>query len=248
MRKNRMMRAASALSIAVLLSTCTISGTFAKYVTTGSGSDKATVAQWGVQISGMDSELFKNSYAKSDTSTIIANTVSASDKLVAPGTANAEGVKFSLTGTPEVAVRVAFAITKSDNVTQDPIDVVLPAGEYTDWTTAPYNTKFTAEEYHPIKFTLKDGSTSIKEGTLAEIKEYLEGSTVSKDYGPGTDLSTILGGTTGEYTLTWDWTFEQGKNQEDTLLGNIVAGKETGVANASTDIDFAISITATQID
>ena len=43
MKKNVMMRVASALLVAVLLSTCTISGTFAKYVTTSSGNDNAEV-------------------------------------------------------------------------------------------------------------------------------------------------------------------------------------------------------------
>ena len=69
MRKNKMMRAASALMVAVLLTTCTISGTFAKYVTTASGNDTARVAKWGVQIdmagfSDVDNDLFAKTYAK----------------------------------------------------------------------------------------------------------------------------------------------------------------------------------------
>ena len=67
------------------------------------------------------------------------------------------------------------------------------------------------------------------------------------EYAPNTNLATILGGTTGTYTLTWAWVFEDGHNKEDTLLGNIAAGIDT-VANASTTINFAIAITATQID
>ena len=54
MRNNRMMRAASALLVAVLLTTSTISGTFAKYVTEKEVSDTARVAKWGVEI---DAEL-----------------------------------------------------------------------------------------------------------------------------------------------------------------------------------------------
>lgn len=45
MRKNRMMRAASALLVAVLMTTCTISGTFAKYVTSADSTDTARVAK-----------------------------------------------------------------------------------------------------------------------------------------------------------------------------------------------------------
>ena len=50
MKKNRMMRLASGLLVAVLMTTSMISGTFAKYVTTASASDNARVAKWGVTL------------------------------------------------------------------------------------------------------------------------------------------------------------------------------------------------------
>ena len=49
MKKNVMMRVASALLVAVLMTTCAISGTFAKYTTTASGKDAARVANWGFE-------------------------------------------------------------------------------------------------------------------------------------------------------------------------------------------------------
>ena len=59
MRKNKMMRLASALLVAVLLSTCAISGTFAKYVTSSTGTDKARVAYWGWDApAALDFDLF----------------------------------------------------------------------------------------------------------------------------------------------------------------------------------------------
>lgn len=243
MKKNTMMRVASALLVAVLLSTCAISGTFAKYVTTASGSDTARVAKWGVEISGMTDGLFAKTYAK-DTETDITNTVDATEEVVAPGTKNDSGVTFSLTGTPEVAVKIDIAVKGSttDTIT----DVVLPAGEYTDWTEAPYTGTFTlADPYNPVVFTLKDGTTTLATGTLAQIESFLEGK--SKEYAPGTDLSKILGGTSGTYTLTWAWAFN-GNDEADTLLGNLAAGNQTAIEGASTTIDFAIVITATQID
>lgn len=243
MKKNRMMRLASGLLVAVLLTTCAISGTFAKYVTTASGSDTARVAKWGVEISGMADGLFAKTYAK-DTETDIANTVVATEEVVAPGTKNDSGVTFSLTGTPEVAVKIDIVVKGSatDTIT----DVVLPAGEYTDWTQAPYTDKFTLDAaYNPVVFTLKDGTTTLATGTLAQIEAFLEGKT--NEYAPGTDLSTILGGTSGTYTLTWAWAFN-GNDKADTLLGNLAAGNQTAIEGASTTIDFAIVITATQID
>ena len=243
MKKNVMMRLASGLLIAVLLTTCAIAGTFAKYTTSASGSDSARVAKWGVEISGMADGLFAKTYAK-NTETDIANTVAATEEVVAPGTKNDSGVTFSLTGTPEVAVKIDIVVKGSttDTIT----DVVLPDGEYTDWTQAPYTGTFTlSDAYNPVKFTLKDGATTLKTGTLAEIEAFLESKT--NEYAPGTDLSKILGGTTGTYTLTWAWAFD-GDDKADTLLGNLAAGNQTPIAGASTTIDFAIVITATQID
>ncbi|MFR0985955.1 MAG: hypothetical protein ACLSFZ_04975 [Frisingicoccus sp.] len=45
MKKNRMMRLASSLLVLTLLTTCVISGTFAKYTTQAGGSDTARVAK-----------------------------------------------------------------------------------------------------------------------------------------------------------------------------------------------------------
>lgn len=243
MKKNRMMRLASGLLVAVLLSTCAISGTFAKYVTTASGSDTARVAKWGVEISGMADGLFAKTYAK-DTETDIANTVEATEEVVAPGTKNDNGVTFSLTGTPEVAVKIDIVVKGSttDTIT----DVVLPVGTYTDWTQAPYTNTFDlAAAYNPVVFTLKDGTTTLATGTLAQIESFLEEK--SDEYAPGTDLSKILGGTSGTYTLTWAWAFA-GNDKADTLLGNLADGNQSAIEGASITVDFAIVITATQID
>ncbi|MBR3779262.1 MAG: hypothetical protein IKL13_06035 [Clostridia bacterium] len=103
MKKNVMMRVASALLVAVLLSTCVISGTFAKYVSEGSGYATARVAHWGVTISGTALEAFKTNYDN----TVVTSTT---EKLVAPGT-NGSLAGFAVEGTPEVDVRVNFDAT-----------------------------------------------------------------------------------------------------------------------------------------
>jgi hypothetical protein len=50
MKKNKMMRIASVLLVAVLLSTCAISGTFAKYASSVTGAATATVAKWSFKV------------------------------------------------------------------------------------------------------------------------------------------------------------------------------------------------------
>jgi len=97
MKKNMMMRVASALLVAVLLSTCAISGTFAKYTTSDSDFESARVAKWGVTITlEVDNTAFNTTYAndgeqeKDSSANVIANTVAsknATDTVLAPGTA-----------------------------------------------------------------------------------------------------------------------------------------------------------------
>ena len=58
MKKNYSMRIASMLLVLVLLTTCVISGTFAKYVTSGSATEQARVAKWGVEFSASTTEAF----------------------------------------------------------------------------------------------------------------------------------------------------------------------------------------------
>ncbi|MDE6767712.1 MAG: hypothetical protein K2J35_05915, partial [Eubacterium sp.] len=62
MKKNKMMRIASALLVLCLLTTCVISGTFAKYVTSNDGSDSARVAKFGVSVT-VSGSTFAKEYA-----------------------------------------------------------------------------------------------------------------------------------------------------------------------------------------
>ncbi len=143
MKKNRMLRLASALLILTLLTTSVIGGTFAKYVSTGSVSDTARVAKWGVEIK-TSGTLYSDAYAKKDdtagsttsnlpttwkeettfTSISVAAANDANrDNIVAPGTKSYEnGLTFGISGTPEVAVKVKADITAED--------IFLGAGSY----------------------------------------------------------------------------------------------------------------------
>ena len=56
MKKNMMMRLSIFLVLGILLTTCVISGTFAKYTTSNNGSDSAKVAAWGLTIDVENSE------------------------------------------------------------------------------------------------------------------------------------------------------------------------------------------------
>lgn len=133
MKKNKMMRLASLLLVVTLLSTCIISGTFAKYVTADSASDTARVAKWGVTAL-TSGNLFGEHYVpnsatenRDQISVSAMNSVDTSvvgEKIVAPGTKNSTGLTISVTGTPEVAYKVTTSSTDSFE------DIYLKAGTY----------------------------------------------------------------------------------------------------------------------
>ena len=264
MKKNKAMRFASGLLAVALLTTCAVSGTFAKYVTTTEGADSARVAKWGVEVTTSTKSLFASSYTKTDTSASgITNSVQVADNgtdlLVAPGTSNANSLTFSITGKPEVAVKVDPVLTVTG-------DVHLAVGTYTDYTkatkkddagTVSYNQTFVVSEggYYPVKFTLKKSSTkdgnksavsytpsggsstkNLENVSLTEIQAYFQSisgsSTATKYYAPNTDLSETF----GYYELTWRWDFDYssttGANDAaDTLLGMIAADASTYAKN-----------------
>lgn len=146
MRKNNMMRKAAGLTIVTLLTTSVIAGVFAKYTTEDRGSDAARVAKWGVslQVTGdLYGDTYKDSIVKkgADEITVQANSVqgdspsSEVDNVLAPGTKNDDGLKFSLTGTPEVSTQTKVTI-KTQNVFLNPgtygMMVKVPDGTVTE--------------------------------------------------------------------------------------------------------------------
>ena len=112
MKKTKVMRLLSLLLVMTLISTCAISGTFAKYVTKAEGKDQARVAKWGVLVS-VEGNAFANQYKATDKAYTedggVYSVVSAKgDQVVAPGTSAKEAdmaLVATVKGTPEVAAR-----------------------------------------------------------------------------------------------------------------------------------------------
>ena len=242
MKKNKMMRSASALLVMTLLTTSVISGTFAKYTTAASATDTARVAKWGVTV-GTSGKLFDTQYAEDDTTTdTIAYSVIADDNtsVVAPGTKNADGITFTITGTPEVAVDVEVKVTGA-NSAETATDIYLKTGKYADLTTGTSSATVNGttntngdkdildltSDYYPVVYTLKDdqGNELVTNGRLSDVEAYLEN--LSGRYPANTNLATGLGSnssksTNGSYVLTWAWVYNE-NDAADTLLGNLAA-------------------------
>ena len=249
-KKHWTLRAAGLLFALVLITSCFVGGTFAKYVTTGRGHESARVAKFGVTMSVANDKAFKQTYDTDNAS--ISGTISKSveysgngdENLVAPGTKGSEPVVLSIKGTPEVAVNVKIAAEGHD--------VFLKAGEYLNLTTAADGDKFNlATDYYPITYTLtKNGAAApVVTGKLDDIIDYLNG--LSKDYPANTDLTSAI----GELTLSWEWKFDDtiaNKDQADTLLGTLAASGPNSLGvnleNYSPQVLLILTATVTQID
>ena len=247
-RKNSTLRIAGGLLALVMVTSCFVGGTFAKYTTAADATESARVAKFGVEV-GISGGAFETSYNK-DSATSIAETVVSSngDKLAAPGTQDENAVTFTIKGAPETAVRVQVGM-------DDMQDIVLKKGAYRDYTKAPYDGTFQVPtDYHPIAFYLKKGDDVVVAGSLADINGYLRSEYVSGDYQANTNLGAALCSkdgyvtsagssssnstdTTGVYTLYWHWVYEHNNayftsgDAADTLLGNLAADAGTYAAD-----------------
>ena len=92
MKKNTMMRLASILLVAVLMSTCAISGTFAKYTSEQTATDSARVAKWSFKVGETDiattAFVFDLFNTVKDTEGATENDVATAENatIIAPGT------------------------------------------------------------------------------------------------------------------------------------------------------------------
>ena len=105
MKKNVMMRVASALLVAVLMTTCAISGTFAKYTSKTTTSDNARVAKWGWGDTSISIDLFDGEYEDQVQSLY-------GDNVIAPGTGKTATLVWqpAYGFQPEVDYTISFAV------------------------------------------------------------------------------------------------------------------------------------------
>ena len=122
MKKNKMMRIASILAVAVLLSTCVIGGTFAKYSTEATTSDSARVAKWDIEVEDakiavtgdqptVTFDLFNYTDANVDT-----NGANDDAKVIAPGTTGSFTLTIENLSEVNAEYTIALAETNANNI------------------------------------------------------------------------------------------------------------------------------------
>lgn len=232
MKKNVMMRVASVLLVAVMLTTCVISGTFAKYVSDGTAKDTARVAKWGVTVTGAADEATQGAnslFLENYNDTVVSS--EANVAVVAPGTTGTLA-DFTVAGQPEVDVRVTYSAT---------LDF---GGVWEDEG---------GDEYCPIIFNVNGVLFYIGNGTITDIaglKTAVQNAIIActNDYQANQPLNVVG----DDLSVSWIWQFDDevtgfkgacGQNDiDDTFLGNTAT-----TANAPT-ISLTVTASVTQID
>ena len=236
-KKNVLMRSAGLLLALVLVTSCFVGSTLAKYTVGGRGDDTARVAKFGVTITA-NGATFAKEYATDDTNVVgtIAKSVLSSDdsKLVAPGT-KGNMVSMELKGTPEVAVQVTYlaTVTLNDNWVNEegkfycPLQIKVTSETGTNGVTIC-----------GLDFDSKD---AFQTAVATEI------SYASAKYAAKTDLSTVV-----TPAVSWAWAYDGGTlganqkiaqtDKDDTYLGNQAA------AGKAANIQLTVQTTVTQID
>ena len=268
MKKNKFMRLASVMLMLCLITTCAISGTFAKYTTSDSAKDSARVAKWGIVLTVSDSDgstLFAKDYEDEDDSSkmtvsslVDLDLVGGLDDVVAPGTAST-GITFTINGTPEVATQVTASLgetkdvfIKYDSDSNGSLDATYYPVVFTLTHTYGAGAQSIKGAADAVSVTCtNDGSTDVVTGTLADIQKVLvKLSELMTKNAPGYVYNDT-------FKLTWAWAFEHGSNPTekelfnglDTQLGNLMAGTVTAADGTyCLDLAFNFSITVEQVD
>jgi hypothetical protein len=217
MKKNKTMRLASVLLVMTLLTTSIISGTLAKYTSTGSASDTARVAKWGVTVSASGT-LFGSKYANGvssipttlETPSAISvegkNSSGEAVEVVAPGTQSADtGFTFGITGTPEVDNTVSAVIEAKDiylkegtygvmkEVTVDAINysTMLDKGLYT--LNDKTYTKVTATTYSSGTYYALAYTATVGDGGYYPVEySYYSNGTSGADTTKATEIALVI--------------------------------------------------------
>ena len=238
-KKNWTLRAAVLMLALVLITSCFVGGTFAKYVTSGDAGDNARVAKWGVSITAHDTgDVFAKEYdaIAGQDNTVIAG---GEYKVIAPGTKRDNAALVTLSGKPEVSVKVTYN-AEHFSLTGNWI------GDENNTFYCPLIIKVTGKVGDAVK---TETINCVEKTSAAEVETAVKNAVAacSATYGPNTDLSTVAG---DGLKISWEWPFEGTANQgqtdaKDTYLGN-QAATATGLDIPA--IHVPVTATVTQID
>jgi len=202
------------LLLAVMVTSYSVCGTYAKYVSSIDYTDEARVARWDFNIQETSTvDLFQSSYTTTDdngTYTYVASKDAA--KVVAPGTKGE--YTYVLSGTAETNFKVSSTTTLVNNVA-----IIDNSARPADWD-------YGMIQYNPLEFSFDGGNTWVKTTELVKDENgKIIGLTVSQK-----DLSKVYAANSNVnegHSIMWQWPFEAKdaeitynyNDNDDTVLG-----------------------------
>ena len=178
MRTNKTLRIASVLLIAVLMTTCVIGGTFAKYTSTvNATAESATIAKWDVKLTEADGltkiesfDLFKTSATYEEDGETVDDHVTQGK--IAPGTGGQFVFKVQNDSEVAMACVITFETTGIGEIENDliPIEFAIDEGEFGDLTTITSDTISMGQAKEvTVKWRWALGDASEDEAALAML-------------------------------------------------------------------------------
>ena len=136
-RSSMMVRLVAVLAVTMMFTMCFVGGTFAKYTSSATGTDSATVAKWDIRVNGAnittsDTFTFDLFNTVNDTTDNNAETAMAPNggTIIAPGTTGKFTIK--LQNLSEVNAEYSTEYTVTSNVSSIPVQYSLDGDR---WTT-----------------------------------------------------------------------------------------------------------------
>lgn len=131
-RSSMMVRLVAALVVVMMFTMCFVGGTFAKYISSATGTDSARVAKWSILVGGTDiatSETFtfdlfktiKDSDGTSDETDISP----ADGTIIAPGTSGSFEIVIKNESEVTAQYTIDYTVTNTDNI---PVEFSVDGG------------------------------------------------------------------------------------------------------------------------
>lgn len=222
MKKNRAMRVAAMLLVLVMMTSCFVGGTFAKYTTSTTGTDSARVAYWGFKEEGtVTLDMFDGNYKNTAGETTVNS--ATNDNVIAPGT--------------EKEAEFGFAYTANGTI-------AAPEVDYSITVTATGKIDDAIKNNTNIKWYLDDTAVDSFDALLTAI-EALGQATVEAG-----NLPTNFG-QDQTHKVKWVWEFETADDADtdaDEMAAQDKIDTEMGNKTTLDEVEITITITATQID
>ena len=135
-RSSLMVRLVAVLAVTMMFTMCFVGGTFAKYTSSGTGTDSTRVAKWDIRVNGSEIatsdtftfELFQT-ITDSDLTSAETDIAPADGSIIAPGTSGKFSIAIQNLSQVNAKYAIDYTVTNTDNI---PVEFSTNG---TDWKT-----------------------------------------------------------------------------------------------------------------